>query len=260
MAPSITKTSKAKTKAKARYLKRKKLRRKARKSSAPRNPGDAPQTSSGSEEDGEHHDDENGVVHEVDGDGTSEERLIATEQPVQPPKKRRRVVGEGPDSYVGAPGEIHDSENKELPGIRRPLAIPTGTLPSFPLPTAPVAPPKSVLAMQGIDKALIHAKVINPDAVTPLSIAEQDHDSGLSLKTRRRLLDLGISELFAGQGLITRAPASSADDMSCSTDHSFAFPHPPQSVAVYTVLYSSGCVCFRANGERENACICPSYT
>lgn len=57
--------------------------------------------------------------------------------------------------------------------------------------------------MQGIDKALVHAKAINPAAVTPLSTAAQDHDTGLSSKTRRRLLDLGISELFAGQGLIT---------------------------------------------------------
>ena len=161
------------------------------------------------------------------------------EQSTQPSKKRRRVVGEGPDSYVGAPGEIRDSENKELSGTRRPLAVSTGTLPSFPLPTAPIAPPKSVLAMQGIDKALIHAEVINPDAVTPLSTAEQDDDSGLGLKTRRRLLDLGISELFAGQGLITRAPASSADDMTCSTDHSPTFPHPPQLVAVHTALFSS---------------------
>jgi len=164
---------------------------------------------------------------------------VAMKQPISPPKKRRRVVEEGPDSDVGDPGEMCDSENKEPPGIRRPLAIPTGILPSFPSPTAPRAPPKSILAMQGIDKALIHAEVINPDAVTPLSTAEQDHDSGLSSKTRRRLLDLGISELFAGQRLIARAPASSADDMTCSTDHSSPISHPPQSVVVYTILCSS---------------------
>ncbi|KAI9570546.1 P-loop containing nucleoside triphosphate hydrolase protein [Boletus coccyginus] len=98
------------------------------------------------------------------------------------------------------PREMCDTESKELPGIRRPLAIPTGILPSFPSPTAPRAPPKSVLAMQGVDKALIRAEVINPNAVTPLSTAEHDpYDSGLSSKTRRRLLDLGISELFAVQ-------------------------------------------------------------
>ncbi|KAF8442427.1 P-loop containing nucleoside triphosphate hydrolase protein [Boletus edulis BED1] len=84
--------------------------------------------------------------------------------------------------------------------MQRPLAIPAGTLPSFPLPTAPSAPPKSVLAMQGIDKALVHAEVISPASVIPLSTAEQDpYNSGLSLKTRRRLFDLGISELFAVQ-------------------------------------------------------------
>lgn len=198
--------SKTKTKAKARYLKRKKLRKKARKSSAPRKPGDAPQASSESEEE-EHYHDEEGIVDEVDGDSTSEERMIAMEQPVQPPKKRQRVVGEGTDSDVSDPGEIRGSENKELPSSQRPLANPIGVLPSFPLPTVPNAPPKSVLALQGIDKALIHAKVINPAAVTPLSTAEHDHGTGLSSKTRKRLLALGISELFAGQWLITRALA-----------------------------------------------------
>lgn len=53
--------------------------------------------------------------------------------------------------------------------------------------------------MQGIDKALIDAEIINPTTITPLSTAEQDpYHTGLSLKTRRRLLELSISELFAG--------------------------------------------------------------
>lgn len=202
MNPGI-KISKTKTKAKARYLKRKKNRRKARKSSAPRKAGDAPQASSESEEDEGHRDDDEGIGDEVGGDGTSEERVITMEQPIHPPKKRQRVVLEGPDSDISDSEEIRDSENEELPGIQRPLANTTGTLPSFPSPTVPNAPPKSVLAMQGIDKALIHAKVINPAAVTPLSTAEEDHVTGLSWKTRKRLLDLGISELFAGQGLTT---------------------------------------------------------
>lgn len=198
LAPS-SKTSKSK--AKARYLKRKKLRRKARKSSAPRKPEDAPHASSESEEDEEHHDDQERIVDEVENEDPNEERVIAREEPIQPPRKKRRVVQDGSDPDVGVPEDIPDSENKELPNIQKPPAIPTGTLPSFPLPTAPRAPPKSVLAMQGIDKALVHAEVIDPAAVIPLSTAEHDpYDCDLSLKTRRRLLDLGISELFAGQG------------------------------------------------------------
>lgn len=198
LAPS-SKTSKSK--AKARYLKRKKLRRKARKSSAPRKPEDAPHASSESEEDEEHHDDQERIVDEVENEDPNEERVIAREEPIQPPRKKRRVVQDGSDPDVGVPEDTPDSENKELPNIQKPPAIPTGTLPSFPLPTAPRAPPKSVLAMQGIDKALVHAEVIDPAAVIPLSTAEHDpYDCDLSLKTRRRLLDLGISELFAGQG------------------------------------------------------------
>lgn len=192
-----TETSKAKTKAKTRYLKRKRLRRKTRKSSAPRKPGDPSHASSGSEED---QDDEEGIVDDADGDSIGGDRVVAHEQSIQPPKKKRKVVDEGPHSNVSTPGERHDLENKEPPRTQRTPAIPTGALSSFPLPTAPSAPPKSVLAMQGIDRALIHAELINPFVVTPLSIVDQDpYNSGLSLKTRRRLLDLGISELFAGQ-------------------------------------------------------------
>lgn len=226
-----------KTKAKARYLKRKKNRRKARKSSAPRKPDDAPQASSASEEDEEHHD-EDGIANKVDDNNRNEE-VIIMEQPVQPPKKKRRVVGEGPDSVTSDFGEIRDSANKELATIHRPLTKPSGTLPSFPSPTVPNAPPQSVLAMQGIDEALIHAEVISPAAVMPLSTAEQGHNTGLSAKTRRRLLDLGISELFAGQGLITRVPGTGTDGLTCSTDLPSPFPHLPQSVTVYTILYSS---------------------
>lgn len=182
---------KIKTKAKARYLKRKKLRRKARKSSAPRRPDDAPEASSASEKE------EDGVM-DVGGNNRSA-KVTTMEQPVPPPKKKRRV-NEGPDMDDCSTGEMRNSESRKYPSIQRSLVEPTGTMHPFPSPTIPNVPPQSVLAMQGVDKALIHAEIIDPAAVTPLSTAEQDHDIGLSSKTRRRLLDLGISELFPGQG------------------------------------------------------------
>jgi ATP-dependent RNA helicase DDX51/DBP6 len=72
------------------------------------------------------------------------------------------------------------------------------TLPSFPLPSLPDAPPKSVLALQGLDQALLDAEFVDPTTTSPVSEEEDDPVTGLSLKTRQRLKELGIEEFFAG--------------------------------------------------------------
>ncbi|OBZ72495.1 Oligomycin resistance ATP-dependent permease YOR1 [Grifola frondosa] len=73
-------------------------------------------------------------------------------------------------------------------------------LPSFPAPSRPNAPSKSVLALQGLDKALVGAEIIDPQKVLQFpSVADQDGGTGLSEKMRRKLKELGISELFAVQ-------------------------------------------------------------
>lgn len=73
-------------------------------------------------------------------------------------------------------------------------------LPSFPQLRRPDAPSKSLLALQGLDKALIEAELVEPDTVLPLDTSDkvQHEETGLDLKTRKRLHELGITELFAG--------------------------------------------------------------
>ena len=76
---------------------------------------------------------------------------------------------------------------------------PLAALPSFPLPTRPDAPSKQTLALQGLDKALVEAELVDLAKLQPFSTApDDDGGTGLSEKTRRRLQDLGITELFAG--------------------------------------------------------------
>jgi ATP-dependent RNA helicase DDX51/DBP6 len=76
---------------------------------------------------------------------------------------------------------------------------PLATLPSFPLPALPNAPPKSVLALQGLDQALVDAEIVDPSTLLPIPLdADNDAGTGLSEKMRRRLKELGITELFAG--------------------------------------------------------------
>lgn len=72
-------------------------------------------------------------------------------------------------------------------------------LPSFPLPTVPDAPSKSELALLGLDKALLNAEVIDPSVVLPIPPGDGDSATHLSEKMKRRLADLGITELFAVQ-------------------------------------------------------------
>ncbi|KAI6039806.1 P-loop containing nucleoside triphosphate hydrolase protein [Pisolithus marmoratus] len=88
---------------------------------------------------------------------------------------------------------MHKSQQRTGPSS----SPPPDSLPLFPSPTAPDAPSKSVLAMQGVDKALLQAEVIDPATVLPILPSGEDERTGLSERTRKRLLDLGISELFA---------------------------------------------------------------
>lgn len=73
------------------------------------------------------------------------------------------------------------------------------SLPAFPLPTLPDAPPKSILALQGLDQALVEAEVVNPSSRLPVIPKGDDDRTCLSERTRKRLTELGITELFAGE-------------------------------------------------------------
>ncbi|KAJ6466583.1 P-loop containing nucleoside triphosphate hydrolase protein [Mycena vitilis] len=79
-------------------------------------------------------------------------------------------------------------------------SAPLPSLPSFPLPALPDAPSKSVLALQGLDRALVGAEIVDPAGVLSIPAdGDDDGGTGLSAKARKRLLELGIVELFAVQ-------------------------------------------------------------
>ena len=75
------------------------------------------------------------------------------------------------------------------------------TLQFFPLPVLPDAPSKSLLAFQGLDQALVDAEVILPSKVLPIPSGKDDGGTRLSDRTRSRLKDIGITELFAGRSV-----------------------------------------------------------
>ncbi|KAG6334058.1 hypothetical protein ID866_5032 [Astraeus odoratus] len=190
---------KIKTKAKKRYLKRKKLRRNARRAAAPKAKD---VTTSGPPED------------DTDIDVSEDEILDADKSNVTvfagdaPQKKKRKRSDEGSDvegDTVPQAEELDIPVESELP--------PRGTLHAFPAPAAPDAPSKSVLAMQGVDKASIHADIVEPSTVLPILPSGEDRRTGISEKTRRRLLELGITELFAVQTAILPFILSPTDEI-----------------------------------------------
>lgn len=186
-----------KTKAKQRYLRRKKERRKNKpKSKATGEPQsdrepDEHEGESSSEE-------EESVAHEPRVEPDVEESEKAIEKPV---KKRRKVVKDVED--------VEMETVEDLPENERPLdamdveVFPQTensqpSLPSFPLPALPDAPSKTLLALQGLDQALVDAEIVDPAKLLPIPHGEADGGTGLSERMRKRLSDLGITELFAG--------------------------------------------------------------
>ncbi|KAG6844227.1 hypothetical protein H0H87_008675 [Tephrocybe sp. NHM501043] len=196
---------KEKTKAKQRYLRRKKERRKHK----PKATGPSQKTADvhgDSDEDGEDEEeaDEEASVALED---TKTARVVmdsdnAVKETKKPPKKRKKIAEAG-----GEDVEMMDVEEKasnspqildQLSQVLEPPQ-PTGTLPSFPSPALPNAPSKTVLALQGLDQALVDAELVDPSTLLPIPEGSDDGGTQLSEKTRKRLHELGITELFAVQ-------------------------------------------------------------
>jgi ATP-dependent RNA helicase DDX51/DBP6 len=110
------------------------------------------------------------------------------------PKKRPKLAEASED--IDMESDVQTPE-PSLEKIHRPQS-PEATLPSFPLPTLPNAPSKTDLALQGLDQALIDAEIVDPGKLMAIPEGESSGGTGLSEKTRKRLKDLGITELFAG--------------------------------------------------------------
>ena len=179
----------AKTKAKKRYLKAKKERRKQRKIStrssllpegeAADNPEDAPPENTSTV---------------IDLTQLTEKSRFVAGDDSKKRKKRKLDHSVAEDSVEGQQPQPVKGDEPNLvdePVSNRPL-------PRFPLPTLPDAPSKTELALQGLDKAQIEAELVDPNCTLSIDLDADNNQSALSLKTRKRLTDLGVNELFAG--------------------------------------------------------------
>ena len=114
--------------------------------------------------------------------------------PVKRPKKRPRLAEDAQEEKV----EMDlDEETVKQEARAKPQKL-VGALPSFPLPALPNAPSKSLLALQGLDQALLDAELVSSNTVFAIPQGEDDGGTKLSERIRKRLCDIGITELFPG--------------------------------------------------------------
>ncbi|CAE6417686.1 unnamed protein product [Rhizoctonia solani] len=221
-------TATPKTKSKARYLKAKKERRKKRlKAAAVAGNVPSRKHTHSASEDGSSSDEEVDRAPEI---VTEEDALKESPPPEhlsEPPKRKRKQ-----SNNEREPSPLDRDEDESMtevpsgssPRPTSPVELPT--LPAFPLPIQPAPPSKAILALQGLDKAILDAEVIDPKATARVSIpGERDLlDLGISDRMRERLVELGIESLFAVQTVLLPF-LMSTKDLHCPYD-------PPRDACV----------------------------
>ena len=114
------------------------------------------------------------------------------------PKKKRRKV-----SFTGL-GPQEEQRVLILPDADSVGAenMPEPALPQFPTLRTPVSPSSKSLYRQSLDQAMAEGEIVEAGISVPLD-SKLDNESvdrfGMDNKSRRRLAELGFSNLFAGK-------------------------------------------------------------
>ncbi|CEL55719.1 ATP-dependent RNA helicase dbp6 OS=Schizosaccharomyces pombe (strain 972 / ATCC 24843) GN=dbp6 PE=2 SV=1 [Rhizoctonia solani AG-1 IB] len=219
-------TTVPKTKSKARYLKAKKERRKKRLKAAGGRDVTGRQYAHTESESGSSDDEVNQIPESELTEDIAKDKA-PFQEPLEPPKKKHKQSHKEqeplPLDHRG--NDLINNEPFQSPSRpASPVELPT--LPSFPLPTQPTAPSKAVLAIQGLDKAILEAEIIDPTVTTQIPAPGEPDLLGLGIsnKMRERLAELGIDSLFAVQTVLLPFLLSRRD-LHCPYD-------PPQDSCV----------------------------
>jgi len=128
-------------------------------------------------------------VDASDGDGGEEERKASSKQSdSDAPEKEAEKV----ERRSRKKRNVGDDAAAPLP-----VASPQFVSTPFPRAMPRSRPSKADLALQGIDKAVVDAEVVDSDVLVPIS-DDGSAGTGLSQRLRKRLKELGINELFSG--------------------------------------------------------------
>ncbi|CAE6461990.1 unnamed protein product [Rhizoctonia solani] len=220
-------TATPKTKSKSRYLKAKKERRKKRLKAATAAGNALSRLHAHGDSGSESLDDEADNPLETSlAEDVPEDRLLP-QLPLEPPKKKRK---ESRNEREPSPLDHNGDDSMDIEPSQ-PLSRPTPpvelpALPSFPLPSQPAPPSKAVLALQGLDQAILEAEIIDPTITTRIPAPNEPDllGLGISRRMRERLVELGIDSLFAVQTVLLPFLLS-RKDLHCPYD-------PPQDACV----------------------------
>lgn len=130
---------------------------------------------------------------------------IPLETPKETPKKTKRKHKKRASPLPEETDEpMHDDTTRPIspPLSPRPTSLEQlPALPSFPLPVHPAPPSKATLALQGLDRAILEAEIIDPSSSAPVPRSGQSDPLSLGLDDRMRdcLAELGVDSLFAGE-------------------------------------------------------------
>lgn len=210
-------TTASKTKAKQRYLKRKKERKKHRKTITPKPSNGLQAADDGIIADEDDWESDKADEAPVDQDEEEASDDMAVDEEATPEnanekgqnlRKKDKITTKTTETTSAVPRKrrklddeltSHTLEPPLVPPAARTPTPPPLPLPSFPAPVRPDAPSKLDLALQGIDQGLVEAEIIDPASVQSIATdGGDDNGTGISDRTRKRLAELGITELFAG--------------------------------------------------------------
>ncbi|ELU41023.1 DEAD domain-containing protein [Rhizoctonia solani AG-1 IA] len=186
-------TATPKTKSKSRYLKAKKERRKKRLKAATAAGNALSRLHAHGDSGSESLDDEADNPLETSlAEDVPEDRLLP-QLPLEPPKKKRK---ESRNEREPSPLDHNGDDSIDIEPSQ-PLSRPTPpvelpALPSFPLPSQPAPPSKAVLALQGLDQAILEAEIIDPTITTRIPAPNEPDllGLGISRRMRERLVEL----------------------------------------------------------------------
>jgi hypothetical protein len=170
-------------------------------------------------------------------------------------RKKRRLDHSVAEDSLGDQ-ELRPAEANEPELVDE--SVPNRALPRFPLPTRPNAPSKTELALQGLDRAQVEAELVDPSSTLSINLDTDNGKSVLSLKTRKRLIDLGVNGLFAG----TSHPFPASFSLTLrlnSSDGRYSVPtsdRTPIHQSLRSVSSATGCVRFGPYRQWEDARVC----
>jgi hypothetical protein len=257
-----------KTKAKQRYLRRKKERRKNRNSKVPSTTGhkvldeheeDASEQESDASSGQDVWESEDALL-EVETTKGSQNDMADDEKRS---KKRRRISDSDRDVDMASPIPLQaEAPDARISANQKSLSI-AAALPPFPILAVPDAPSKSDLALQGLDQALLDAEIVDPATSVLLSSEEGNDTMGLSEKMRKRLKDLAITELFAGMFFLMYSSKANAfrQDMHIhffSANKTITMSpaiKPFAQVFVSSIRSSSRCMRVSPHRKRKDPCV-----